>query len=174
VVAGCVLSIVGLTGALLAWPRNDLIHRVAGRFHESLAMGPFGHGIVLLATTAALVLEVTGLVLWWKRKVIRVQTGAGWRRLMIDLHHATGAVGLLAMLTLAASGLFMATGLPRAHPTLRTVTRIHTARGFPVSLKLLYSAATIGFFVQTATGIGFWWTRRELGRSPGWDRRDKS
>jgi uncharacterized iron-regulated membrane protein len=157
-----VLAIVGLTGAVMVWPRADLLHRAAGRLHESLAIGPAGHRIVIVATFVAVLLEASGLVLWWRRKAILVRTGTGWKQVLLDLHHSVGVLCLLVMFTLAATAMAMSLRLPEGNLKLRrAIGRMHTTSGFPTAVKLLYFVGSIGFAVQGVTGFTIWWTRRD-------------
>jgi uncharacterized iron-regulated membrane protein len=168
-VSSVVLSIVGLTGAVLAWPRVDLLHRISGPFHERLALGPLGRWIVIIATAGAIVLEISGLLLWCKKKVFWVRTRAGWRSAFVDLHHLSGALGLLLMLSLSVSGLAMVMRIPQRDPELRRVIlRVHTSRGFPIPIKLVYTVGSTGFLIQGATGVAMWWKprSRNLGSRP--------
>ena len=161
-----VLSIVGASGAVIVWQREDLLQRIAGRFHEQLAIGPIGRWIVVVATAGAVVLQLSGLILWWRRKAMRVRWRLEWKRVLIDLHHPVGAVFLPLMLILAVSGTGMAFITPGAHPELRRVlVTFHTAGYFPLGIKVLYTAGTMAFVIQGVTGVVMWWRNREARRS---------
>jgi uncharacterized iron-regulated membrane protein len=156
-----VLSIVGMTGAVLAWPGRSLVHRIAGRFHETLALGSIGWWLVVIATMAAVILQIGGLLLWWKRKRIAVQWKSGWRQGFSDLHHAAGILWLPLMAVLAVSGVAMAFVTPDSQPELRRVVfAVHTARSLPTPIKLLYTVGTTGFLIQGITGVVMWWRTR--------------
>jgi uncharacterized iron-regulated membrane protein len=166
--ASCfILAITGGTGAFMVWPGflpGSLVRRAIGRLHETLALGRPGAWIVLGATIAAVLLQVTGIVLWWRRKAVAVQLRGGWRRAMNDLHHSAGVVALVIMLVLAVSGVGMVFITPDPFPDLRKViVDWHTARAFPFPIKVLYTAGTLGFAVQGFTGLIMWW--RPRGRS---------
>jgi uncharacterized iron-regulated membrane protein len=166
-----VLSIVGLTGAVLASSGTSLLRRVSGRLHETLAMGRIGWWLVVGATVMAVLLQLGGLYLWWKRKTIAVRVRSGWRLGMFDLHHAAGLLALPLMFLLAATGVGMAVVTP-ANPELRRIiVDLHTTRGFSTPVKLVYMIATTGFLVQSMTGLVMWWKPR-----PGrldWQHRDE-
>src|SRR5688572_28219488 len=85
-----VLGIVGVTGAVLAWPVPSLIARAAVRLHVNLALGPAGRWVVLAASLAGIALQLSGLYLWWKGRSLRVRANQGWNLLCFDLHHAAG------------------------------------------------------------------------------------
>ncbi len=152
-----ILVVVGGTGAVLVLPDGRL-RSLAGRFHESLGLGTAGHWLVLAATAAAVLLECGGLVLWWRRRLIRVRRDLGWRRAMVDLHHVTGLAFFVVMLTLAVTGIMMPFVSPDAHPDLRRIVMaLHTSGRFPWPINFLYQVCTLGFVVQGVTGVVMWW-----------------
>jgi uncharacterized iron-regulated membrane protein len=157
-----VLSIVGLTGAVLVFvPGTFLLKRVAGRLHQTVAMGRIGWWLVVVVTVIAVVLEVGGLFLWWKRKTISVRVRSGWRIGTFDLHHVGGILGLPLMLLLAATGVAMAFVTPESQPALRRlIVDLHTSRGFSTPVKILYILGTTGFLAQGLTGVMMWWKPR--------------
>lgn len=153
--ASVVIAVAGGTGVVLLWPAGGMLKRAAGRLHETLAMGRIGSVIVIGATVAAVLLQASGLYLWWRRKSFRVRTHLGWIRTLTDLHHASGIVGLALMLTLAGTAAATAL-LPMGPDMRRLLETIHTARGFPAPVKLLYVAGALAFLVQGATGLAMW------------------
>lgn len=160
-----ILSIVGVTGALIFLPRSCLFRRIAGRLHETLALGAVGRWIVMVATVSAILLQLGGLYLWWKRKSVRVDASLGWRRAAFDLHHAVGFIGFVLMLVLAATGVgravfrSMDTG-DRYRGVRSAMTRFHTAESFSTPVKVLYALGSAGFMVQGVTGVVIWWKPR--------------
>jgi uncharacterized iron-regulated membrane protein len=153
-----VLIIAGATGALMVWGFQGEFRRVVGRVHENLALGEAGTWIVVLATAGAVVLQFGGVVLWWRRKTVSVRTRAGWRSAVIDLHHAVGALGLLLMLLIAATGAGM--WMVDPGPVRRAMVDFHTSRRFPLAIDILYAIGSLGFVVQGLTGIAMWWKPR--------------
>jgi uncharacterized iron-regulated membrane protein len=152
-----VLSIVGLTGVVFFMPPSALT-RASGRVHESLGLGSFGARIVFLATLCGVLLQLGGLYLWWRRKLMTIRLRSGWRRALIDLHHVAGLTGFLIMLTLAATGVVLVLVGPQDHAGLRKVAMdLHTARTYGWPIKVLYAAATSGFLIQGLTGVVMWW-----------------
>jgi uncharacterized iron-regulated membrane protein len=159
-----VLAVAGLTGAVLVWPDDFSGRWTIRQLHESLKLGPAGHAVVLTAAAAAIVLQLSGLVLWWRRKIVWVRRRSGWQRIVFDLHHAAGVLCLPVMLVLAAT----AVGRPtvRALTTGETrssmqaaITRFHTTNGFPSPIKALYMVGSAAFLVQGVTGVFIWWKR---------------
>ena len=153
-----ILAIAGATGAVLAVPGPDLLRRAASRLHETLALGSVGNMIVLTATAAAIVLQLGGVWLWWKRKSFAVRLSAGWRRAVIDLHHSAGALGLVLMLLVAVTGVGMTMFTPG--PERAMFVDLHTAREYALPVKLLYALGSLGFLVQGVTGVLMWWRPR--------------
>jgi len=152
-----VLCITGITGAILLLPGGSPIGRIAGPLHERLSLGQFGWWIVVIATIAALFLEVGGLYLWWKRKLISVCWGSGWKRALYDLHHVVGLFALPLMLLLAATGIGMAFVTPDNQPELRRlIFDFHTTRGFSALVKVTYALGASGFLLQGVSGIVIW------------------
>ena len=161
-----VLAIVGGTGAIMVWDMGGVPARAAGRLHENLSLGSVGAWIVIIATMGAVVLQVSGFYLWWRRRALRVRMSAGWKRTMFDLHHTAGIIGFPLMLLLAVTALVITFG----HSSLDVETRLlnkalHTGREFPWPIKLIYAIGTAGFVVQGVTGVVMWWPRRSLAAS---------
>lgn len=165
--SAAIIVVMGVTGAMLVWPGESLARRTAEVLHDSLALSRLGLGragwlIIMAATAAAVFLQVTGLVLWWKRKIVRIETAKGWRRLMFDLHHSIGAVFLLVMLVVAGTGLARA-GLryldrPPTFPALHTaVSRLHTTKDLGGPVKAVLFAGSVGLAVQGISGLVIWW-----------------
>jgi len=152
-----VLIVAGATGAMMVWGFQGDFRRAVGRIHENLSLGSTGEWIVLIATGGAVLLQFGGVILWWKRKTFRVRTGAGWRAGVIDLHHAAGALGLLLMLLIAATGVGMRIAGPG--PVRRAIVDFHTSRRFPLAIDIVYAIGSLGFVVQGVTGVLMWWRK---------------
>lgn len=153
-----ILAVTGGTGSIMVWPGEHLLKRVAGKLHENLAMGQPGSRVVLAATAAAVLLELTGLYLWWRRRTLTVSWRSGWRGVVLDLHHAAGVVGLAVMLTLAVSAVGMRFG---SRATRSVLAPIHTADAFTLPMKVVFALGSFGFVIQGGTGILMWLKRRQ-------------
>lgn len=133
--------------------------------------------MVVAATICVVVIQLSGLFLWWRSKIIAVRAGAGWRRAVDDVHHSSGALGFPLMLLLALSGVSIAFMIPQGYPALRrTIFDLHTTRGFSLPVRIVYAAASACFAIQGMSGIVMWWkpksrTRR---RSPAADPVNRS
>ncbi len=73
--------------------------------HVELFAGPIGRSIVGAVSGIALLLVISGMTLWWRDKLLRVQTRASWKRINFDLHHAAGILASLVLIVITASGL---------------------------------------------------------------------
>jgi uncharacterized iron-regulated membrane protein len=151
-----VLAIVGLTGVVLVWPDPSLARRIAGRLHDTLALGSIGGRLVLAVTVAAVALQLSGLILWWKRRTLRVRVQSGWKPFVIDVHHSVGVIGLTMMLLLATTAIGMSVLTPRTE-LRRTMVRLHTTTGFPTAIKMIYAVGSGAFLLQSASGVAMWW-----------------
>lgn len=156
-----VLIVAGATGAVMVWRFENDFRRVAGRVHENLALGDVGAWIVLVSTAAAIVLQIGGMILWWKRKNLGVRTKSGWRAAVNDLHNAVGVLGLFVMLLLAATGVGMRMFDPG--PIRRAIVDFHSSRTFPLPVDVVYALGSLGFVVQGVTGV-LMWARPRRGR----------
>ena len=94
------------TGAVLGSTEdgNNWILKVHD-LHVNFLSGKAGNEIVTWASFGLLVLALTGIVLWWPRKVYRVTTGTSLPRKNRDLHFSVGFWSSGAMLLFALTGL---------------------------------------------------------------------
>lgn len=158
-----VLSIVGLTGAVLVWGSKNPLAKIigAGPLHERLALGKPGYYLVVISTIAGLLLVLSGIFLWWKQKIFRIRNRPRWYLTVFDLHHCVGIFGLIIMLILTASGIGMVLTTPADGLIRVIVFRLHTALRFPIIIKLVYMVGSALFFVQALTGTVMWFKFRQ-------------
>jgi uncharacterized iron-regulated membrane protein len=99
------------TGAIVeerkGTPAAISILRAMHQLHTRLLSGGIGNTIVWLATVCALVLVVTGLILWWREKLWRVNATASWKRVNFDLHHALGVFAAIVLLLITSTGIWV-------------------------------------------------------------------
>lgn len=74
-------------------------------FHVEFFAGKIGRGLVGILSGIALFLVVTGMILWWPDKLIRINTTASWKRITFDVHHAFGIFASVVLIVITASGL---------------------------------------------------------------------
>jgi uncharacterized iron-regulated membrane protein len=73
--------------------------------HVNFLSGKAGNQIVMWSTVGLLILSLSGIVLWWPRKVFRFQRGTTLPRFNRDLHYTVGFWSFLAMFGFAVTGL---------------------------------------------------------------------
>jgi uncharacterized iron-regulated membrane protein len=73
--------------------------------HVELLGGKVGRTVVGACTVVAFFLVITGIILWWPDKLVRVRAAASWKRINFDLHHALGIIASLVLIVITASGL---------------------------------------------------------------------
>lgn len=93
------------TRTIAEW--NRTLPRRLHVLHVQLMAGPVGSEIVGVITVVALVLVLTGVILWWPDKIWRVRWSASWKRVVFDLHHALGIFAAAVIVVITASGLVM-------------------------------------------------------------------
>ncbi len=104
--SGLSVSVDPYTGQILGARRRDQspmtrIHQ----FHTRLLLGNTGRWITGISTFILLVLSLTGLLLWWRRKAFAIKWSAPWRRVNYNAHYALGIYFLLPWLVLGISGV---------------------------------------------------------------------
>jgi uncharacterized iron-regulated membrane protein len=90
---------------------QDREHGLARRLHVlhvSLFAGEWGKKVVGLACVLALFLVVSGLILWWPRKIVTFKWKASWKRVNFDLHHVLGLTASLFSLVITLAGSIIA------------------------------------------------------------------
>jgi uncharacterized iron-regulated membrane protein len=130
--------------------------------HSQLMAGSVGHTIVILSTVAATFLIVTGLVLWWKFKILGVKWRAGFWRVNFDLHSVLGVYSAVVFLVLCVTGIVIAydgvvypailrwSGVPAAPPARQSTVR----EGPAPSLDAVIAAAERALPGARITTIG--------------------
>jgi uncharacterized iron-regulated membrane protein len=81
--------------------------RKAHVLHTQLLAGRAGSTIVVAVTFIALFLVLSGIVIWWREKLWRVNTSASWKRINFDLHHALGVSAAIVLLLITSTGLWV-------------------------------------------------------------------
>ncbi len=109
------------TGQVLGKRDGMSFATMVHEFHTDLMFGNRGAFVVMLTAGLLIVLSVSGLVLWWPRKIIKVRWSASGRRLVFDIHNAIGVYSLLFMLLFSVTGVvvhWQATWLPIANRSI--------------------------------------------------------
>jgi uncharacterized iron-regulated membrane protein len=141
-------SIISARPARLASLEN--LTAVMRRLHTNLLLGPKGRGLVTIATAEALLLALTGLWLWWRKKHWQFRA---WRgspfRISWDLHNATAIWFLVPVLSMVVTGLLLAVPAPLhwvagAQPTPYRgppASRVESREAAPVPLARVLAVA---------------------------------
>jgi uncharacterized iron-regulated membrane protein len=87
--------------------RAQKVMRTLHVWHTRLTGGTVGDVLVTIATFAALVLTLSGLILWWRDKIWRVRHTASWKRINFDLHHVLGLLASVAIVVMTLTGVWM-------------------------------------------------------------------
>lgn len=77
------------------------------KLHVNLAGGVAGSKIVVASTCALLLLSITGLILWWPRKIFGFSLRSSLPRMNNDMHRSLGFWLSLAMLMFSVTGLLL-------------------------------------------------------------------
>ena len=94
------------TGKTLGRPgRESELVGTIHQFHTRFLAGRLGNTITGWSGVALLFLAMSGLILWWPAKILRVRHDVtGWR-LAFDLHQMMGGISWVLLLALAGSGI---------------------------------------------------------------------
>ncbi|MDP9051642.1 MAG: PepSY domain-containing protein, partial [Acidobacteriota bacterium] len=74
-------------------------------FHTDMLLGDRGAFVMMLMAAALILLGVSGIVLWWPRKILSVRWGASGRRIVFDLHNAIGFYSFVFLLLFGMTGV---------------------------------------------------------------------
>lgn len=91
-------AVLGSDTEVIRW--TNAVHQ----FHTHLLLNQVGIRIVGVAAIFLVFIALTGLVLWWPRKLFAFSPGASGRRLLFDLHNVTGFYSSLFLLIFALTG----------------------------------------------------------------------
>ena len=97
------------TGRVLGQHTGPTFTSRVHNLHTNLMTGEDAWGSILLAFTAALLilLSLTGIILWWPRKILRVNWRASSRRITFDLHNALGLYSFAFLLLFGLTGVIV-------------------------------------------------------------------
>ena len=96
-----------------------------GRFHGNFLGSHLGAGVIGATCVLLLLLGLSGIVLWWPRKILRWRRGGAARR-VFDLHNSLGFYSSLLLI------LFACTTITMEWP-LKSVNLINRLTGAPAS-----------------------------------------
>ena len=85
---------------------NDLVNYIH-QFHLRLLAGKTGETIVGWTAPFLLLLAITGLILWWPRKIFKISLSANRKRITFDLHNALGIYSSVFLMIFAITGIII-------------------------------------------------------------------
>jgi uncharacterized iron-regulated membrane protein len=95
-------------GARATSEREAGLARRIHLLHTRLFAGQIGEWAVGAVTALTLFMAITGIVLWWPRKIFGVSTRASGRRINFDLHNVFGLYASAVFLFIALTGMMIA------------------------------------------------------------------
>jgi len=103
---GIVLAVNQHTGEVLGTDaeENRLVAKVH-QFHTHLLAGAVGSEVLGWAAVLLLFLAISGLVLWWPRKILTVNRSSTGRKIVFDLHNALGLYASIFLMVFALTGI---------------------------------------------------------------------
>lgn len=113
------------------------------RFHKSLLAGPTGQTIVGALTFLTLLMAISGVILWWPRRILVVKAGRSWRRMNWDLHNVLGFYSAAFLAVMCVSGV-MITFADTIDPFVLRLGSAPPRETAPVASTVLMDAPPIG------------------------------
>ena len=77
------------------------------QLHTKLLAGKVGEQIVGYTAVALLFISISGIWLWWKRRILSTRRTASWWRINFDLHNFTGIYSAVFLIVMCLSGMLM-------------------------------------------------------------------
>lgn len=102
--------------------RPEILMTRVHQFHTNLLLGAYGSRVMGVSALVLIVLSLTGIVLWWRAKIVAIRLRGPAKRLSFDGHSALGLYGLIFWMILGATGAVM-TFEKVAEPVVYWVTR---------------------------------------------------
>lgn len=129
--------------------------------HTRYLAGATGELFVGWLTVITLLISISGLYLWWPRKIVAVGRYSSWRRTNFDLHNALGLWASALMIVISLTGLIIAfekttdawilklgAATPSKPATLKSTPTAGVAR-IPIDEAVAIAKATLpGVFVS--------------------------
>lgn len=103
--------------------------------HVNLLSGKIGNQIVAWSTFGLMLLSLSGVILWWPRKVFRFQRTPSLVRLNRDVHYSVGFWSFLAMFAFSITGLGLHYQTGKLPNLLNTPSAAATMPGHGTSIE---------------------------------------
>ncbi|HEV2485197.1 MAG TPA: PepSY-associated TM helix domain-containing protein [Terracidiphilus sp.] len=116
-------------------------------FHTDMLLGDRGAFIMMLIASLLILLSLSGIVLWWPRKIVSIRWSASGRRINFDLHNAIGFYSFVFLLLFGVTGVvvhWQSKWLPMANNALHlpdTEPELKIAASGPGARAILLEAA---------------------------------
>jgi uncharacterized iron-regulated membrane protein len=95
------------TGKNLGVWNNNRFATKLHQFHTHLLMGRTGAAIVALGSAFLLFMSISGLILWWRSKIFRINFQSAGPKFQYDVHSTVGIASLVFLLIFAVTGLMV-------------------------------------------------------------------
>jgi uncharacterized iron-regulated membrane protein len=92
--------------ALGIWTQDRFVTRLH-QFHTHLLAGNTGSAVVTWGSIILLFLALSGLILWWRTKIFRVNFQTSGPKFQYDLHSTAGVISLAFLLIFALTGILV-------------------------------------------------------------------
>lgn len=109
--------------------------------HVNLLSGKIGNRIVTWSTLGLLLLSLSGIILWWPRRVFRFQRTSSLARFNRDLHYTVGFWSFLAMFFFAITGLALHYQTGKLLSLLNTPSTARRMAGHGTSIEGMLATA---------------------------------
>ena len=138
-------------------------------FHTDMLLGDRGAFVMMLTAALLILLSLSGIVLWWPRKILTINWKASGKRMNFDLHNSVGFYSFVFMLLFGVTAVVVhwqsrwlpmtnnALRLPDNDPDLKITPPNPTAR--VVSLDAVAAAARLSVPEARLTQINMPGTR---------------
>jgi uncharacterized iron-regulated membrane protein len=93
------------TGHVLGKIDGESFASAVQEFHTSFLLGEHGAFVAMVMACFLIILSVSGIVLWWPRKLLRINWSASGRRINFDLHNTIGFYSSVFMLLFGITGV---------------------------------------------------------------------
>jgi len=88
--------------------REKSFARFLHLLHTRFVAGQAGEYVVGAITAVTFLMALSGVYLWWPRKVLSLKRSGSWRRTNLDFHHLLGFYSSLVMVVMTLSGVIIA------------------------------------------------------------------
>jgi uncharacterized iron-regulated membrane protein len=102
--------------------RPEILMARIHQFHTNLLVGEYGSRVMGISALVLIALSLSGIVLWWRARIVAIRLRGPAKRLCFDAHSALGLYSLIFWMILGATGAIM-TFEKVAEPVVYWVTR---------------------------------------------------